>query len=246
LNILHRPLQATSHEVRVVQRHLSSARSSVPLAFYTFLGVSLIDPSWYRTVTAFAVSVVLLLWNSRVLASYESEPESWRWSEVTQKSVSIFVLIAFVSVLPFLIRWLWQPPSGKEAWQQGVLFVACLAFSVLVGLTVYLEMLLRPTSGEKVPQFEAVALKLEHQACLTLFQTMGTLMGIIFLGTVLAPTVGAGDKLLSVPVAKLLWAFYCFAGTIIWLLRPCLARAKYIRFRLERLTENRSESGKLP
>jgi hypothetical protein len=36
-------------------------------------------------------------------------------------------------------------------------------------------------------------------------------------------------------MARLGWAFDCFAGGIVWFLRPYLARAKYVRFKIEQI-----------
>jgi hypothetical protein len=118
--------------------------------------------------------------------------------------------------------------------QDAISVVGYLIFSFLIGVVIYLRFLLRPTMGPKDEVLEIEALKLEHQSCLILFQTGGTCMVILFLGTLLTPILSASAGTGGITVARLGWAFYCFAGGIVWFLRPCLARAKYIRHELAR------------
>src|ERR1035441_6077182 len=60
-------------------------------------------------------------------------------------------------------------------------------------------------------------------------------MVIVFLTALLAPILGGKAGNAEATMARLGWAFYCFAGGIIWFLRPCLARAKYVRFEIEQI-----------
>jgi len=64
---------------------------------------------------------------------------------------------------------------------------------------------------------------------------MCTGAAVLFVGMFLAPVLGMSEKLGELTLAKLAWAFYWMLGAIVWLLRPCLARAKYIRIELEEL-----------
>jgi hypothetical protein len=177
--------------------------------------------------------MVLLFWYLRNISSDEDEPESWRWSHATAKAVSAMLVLCFAAITPFAVRWIQQPPSDQQAVQDGISLVEYLIFSFLIGVVIYLFLLLRPTLGPRDSLLEIEALKLEHQSCLVLFQTGGTCMVVVFLGALLTPILGPNVVASRITITRLGWAFYCFAGGIVWFLRPCLARAKYIRAKIE-------------
>jgi hypothetical protein len=211
------------------------SKGSIPLSLYVFVGLITIDPSWVRTITSLIAAMILLFWGSRNIISDEDESESWRWSRATSRAISAMSVLCVGAMVPFAIRWLRQPPSGQQVVQDAVSMVGYLIFSFLFGVVIYLMLLLRPIMGSKDSDLEMQALKLEHQSCLAIFQTGGTCMVVIFLGALLTPVLGTSVGTSDITIARLGWAFYCFAGGIVWFLRPCLARAKHIRRELQLL-----------
>jgi hypothetical protein len=211
------------------------SKGSIPLSIYVFLGLISADASWLRTLTAIAAAMVLLFWGSTNTASDDTDGDSWRWSEPAFKAVMTMVLLCASIVFPFLFRWLQAKPTDEQVAQDAAAIVGFLIFSFLIAAVVYLLLLLHPSREHGDPSVKVETLKLEHQACLVLFQTACTAMVIVFLTALLAPILGGRAGNAEATMARLGWAFYCFAGGIIWFLRPCLARAKYIRFEIEQI-----------
>ena len=211
------------------------SKGSVPLSIYVFLGLISADVSWLRAVTAITAAMVLLFWCSTNTASDDTDVDSWRWSEPAFKAVMTMLLLSASIVGPFLFRWLQARPTDEQAAQDAAAIVGFLIFSFLIAAVVYLLLLLHPSREHGDPSVRVEALKLEHQACLVLFQTACTSMVIVFLTALLAPILGGKAGNAEAIMARLGWAFYCFAGGIIWFLRPCLARAKYVRFEIEQI-----------
>ena len=222
---------------------LGISKGSVPLALYTFVGMIVIDGSWLRSIVSLIAALIVLFWCSRDVRPDEDEPEGWRWSTATARATSAMVVICVGSIVPFAVRWFRQPPGGQQVVQDAVSLVGYLIFSFLIGTVIYLLLLLRPTVGQKDATLEIEALKLEHQSCLVVFQTGGTCMVVLFLGTLLTPILSANIGASDITIARLGWAFYCFAGGIVWFLRPCLAKARFIRRELE---TRRNESSRRP
>lgn len=222
-----------------VAERLGLSRASVPLAAYAFVGLSLVDVSRLtdllrlRTLSSFCGSLVLLLWCSKETTDDEIEDKSWQWSTAASRGVWTAVILSSSASLPVGLQQL----TGKT-WtaQDGITLVASFAFTFMIALAVYLMLLLNPAHrhrGELLSDGAIEALKLEHQACLTLFEAVCTGAMVLFVTILLAPLLGETKPFGELTSAKLAWAFYWMAGPIIWLLRPCLARAKYIRNQLE-------------
>jgi hypothetical protein len=209
---------------------MRDSRGNVQLSLYTLVGLISIDPSWQRSVLAIVVSAVILAWISQRLDFDENVQGSWRWSPATSRGVSVFALVAVGALLPFLTGGQSSPSSDRIA-----SFLVANIFATMIGLAVYLSCLLEGTTGPKARSLEIESLKLEHQACMTLFQTFTVAVATFFVGVILSVALDTG-KQFGHPVSSLLCAFYYFSGAIIWLIRPCLARAKYIRFLIEQPT----------
>ncbi len=213
------------------QSRFHERRGSLPLSLYTFVGLSVVEPSGWRYVFAVIGSTCLYFWNSKQLREDEAVFDSWRWSQVATRGVSVFLMISACSIAPYLAR------SGRLIGlaSRDLSLMASFVFATLIGLAVYLPQLLRPGDAEQRGRAEIRALELEHQACMAMFQAMVSALAALFLGAVFLPAIAAGPQkaLLANPALSITWAFYSFGGCLVWLLRPCLARAKYIRYLLE-------------
>jgi len=211
------------------------AKGSIPLSIYVFFGLISADASWLRSLTAFAAAVILLFWCSADTASDDTDADSFRWSEPAFKGVVTMVVLCTSTAVPFLFRWLQERPTDEQAAQDAAAVVVYLIFSFLIAAVVYLLLLLHPSRPQGDPAMKVEALKLEHQSCLMLFQSACTSMVIVFLTALLAPILGGKAGNGEAAMVRLIWVFYCFAGGIVWFLRPCLARAKHVRFEIERI-----------
>lgn len=225
---------------RATWRNVRHSKGSMQLCLYTFVGLSSVEFSWPRTIAALAASVVLLFWISHRLAFDENVHESWQWSPAASRGIVAFTIIAAGAMLPFLPI-AQSTLGGEQARRLTVSLVAALIFATMIGLAVYLRYLLQGSTGLKDRTRRIESLKLEHQACMMLFQTLTTMVGVFFLGTVLSAALNLVERLGRPAFSSLLWAFYCFSGAIIWLIRPCVARAKYIRFLIEQPTDERND-----
>jgi hypothetical protein len=78
-------------------------------------------------------------------------------------------------------------------------------------------------------------LTLDHQRCVTMYETLATATTILFTGILLAPVFAGTERLRELTLAKLIWTFYFFSGIVVWLLRPCTARAAFIRAEVRRM-----------
>jgi hypothetical protein len=191
------------------------------------------DPSWLRTIVSFVSSCLFLFWCLREPAGGEYEAESWRWSRAAARAIASALLLASGSFLPFLLRWRSSKPSASQLADDAVSLVWLLIFTFLMGSVVYLLLLLRAPRSNDFSNQSIEAMKLEHQSCLTLFQSGATCIVVVFLGAMLSPALGAASLTGTGVVARLGWVFYCFAGGIIWFLMPCLAKAKFLRSELQ-------------
>ena len=208
--------------------------SSLPLSIYTFFGLIPLDASWLRTISALIATSILLFWCSSDDARDEPEHEAWRWNKGTSQSVMAMGILSVSAIVPFALRWLRQPPAGQQAVEDAVSVVAYLIFSFSISVVIYLLRLLTPASHAEDSAHDLESLRLEHQTCISIFQTAATCMVVLFLGALLSPILGAKSGAGEVTITFLGWAFYWFAGFIVWFLRPCLDRAKAIRRQLER------------
>jgi hypothetical protein len=207
---------------RMSAGNVTNSPSDLFLFTYTFFGLLALGPSWPRVLISLLSSVVALAWNTVPLAVDENVYGSWRWSPATTRSVSVFAVVVAGAGIPFL----WDLPNKGDMSNIAIRFMAALIFATVVGLCVYVRHLLNTPLG--LTHSEEY-LKLEHQACLTLFQTLTTSVGVFFLAVFLSPALAVSEKAKVDPIGGLCWAFYCFAGAIIWLLRPCVAKAKWTR-----------------
>jgi len=112
-----------------------------------------------------------------------------------------------------------------------------LNFAADVGIAAYLLTILSKPDEQKMNSLKIEALKLEHQSCMTLFQTCGSLMGIFFLATFIAPLLNANVSFANVRFVDVMFLFYSLAGFILWILFPCVERAERIRRQLQRSEE---------
>jgi len=216
----------------VLQKRISEGR--LPLTIYTFLGLIPLDASWLRTISALIASVIFLFWCSKEDVLDERDREAWRWNKATSRSILSMVILSVSAVVPFVVRWLRERPNEQQAAQDGAAVVAYMIFSFSISVVIYLMRLLTPVEGSDDPSFDLESLRLEHGTCISIFQTGATCMVVLFLGALLSPIMGAKTGTGQVTITLLGWAFYWFAGFIVWFLRPCLDRAKAIRRQLER------------
>ena len=214
------------------------SQSSLLLTGYTFFGLIPLDASWLRTSTALVACFIFLLWCSREDAPGEREHDAWRWNKAASRSLLTMFVLSSSSITPFALRWLKEAPDGPQAVQDAAALVAYLIFSFSISVVIYLMRLLTPPDRSEDAPLDLESLRLEHQTCISIFQTAATCMVVLFLGALLSPALGAKTAAGgSVTITMLGWAFYWFAGFIVWFLRPCLDRAKAIRRQLERRRE---------
>lgn len=214
-------------------------KGSITLTVYTVIGLISIDISKIRTIESVCAAILLLLCLKEVTPAEDEEPQSWRWSRATTRAVIATLILSVSSFVPFLSNW-WKNPWSTASAHDVSVVVACMVFSFLVGIIVYLMLLLTPSS---VRPTSTEALKLEHQACLALFQAACTCIVVAFFGALLSPLLN-GEQAHQVTLGKLAWVFYCFGGGIIWFLRPCLARARAVRAELARCSTDRDETAR--
>jgi hypothetical protein len=65
--------------------------------------------------------------------------------------------------------------------------------------------------------------------------------GLLFTAALLAPFFAGAERLGELTLAKVIWAFYFFSGIVIWLLRPCMARAAFIRGEVHKLNRSNKD-----
>ena len=215
---------------------------SLPLAIYTFFGLIPLDPSWSRTASAFVASALFLFWCLREEIRVPDDREGWRWNKGASRSLTAMAILSSSAILPFLERWLRQRPDPQQAVQDAAELVAYLIFSFSVAVVIYILRFLDPPPARDDTPLDIESLRLEHQTCISIFQTGATCMVVMFLGALLSPIMGAKAGTADVTITMLGWAFYWFAGFIVWFLRPCLDRAKSIRRQLE---HRRTPSGRV-
>ena len=211
--------------------HLVLSADRLTLAAYTFIGLACIDFSWLRIAASGTASSLLLHRFSVGTPAAENEVGSWRWSSATTRAVVSGLLLSVLAILPVVFR----RATSVSADPVSIQFIASIMFSFIITVALYTAAFLDTPAGIVYGAQSLEALKLEHQSCLTLYQTLATASMLLFLGTLFTPVMNLAHQLGEITLAKIAWAFYCFDGIVIWLLRPCMARAKYIRCEIEKL-----------
>jgi len=218
-------------------RHFELSVGRFILSGYVFLGLVWIDYSLVRVATSILAGLLVLCRHTSGARGDENEPGCWHWSPTTSRSVAFLLMLSACAVLPTIFL------RGRieTAGHRGTLLVASIIFSAIIGVALYLANFLDTPAGMKIGSRSLESLRLEHQSCLTLYQTIGTASFMLFLGALFTPIFSLNQQAGDMVPGRIGWAFYCFGGMVVWLARPCMARAKYIRFEIERILSAQAE-----
>ena len=215
---------------------LHFTKGSIPLAIYVFFGLTFIEYSWVRACSAFVASVIVLFWGSNTVGPHECEADSWHWSAATTKGVCSALVLSLCGMIPFAV----QRTTTKLGSSDGISLAASLLFSGMVAVILYLRIDHGPSGKIHQRRRSIESLTLEHQRCMTLYETLATATTLLFTATLLTPVLASSDRLGELTLQKLIWAFYFFSGIVVWLLRPCTARAAVIRLEIDLIHERQN------
>jgi hypothetical protein len=227
-----------SNLVEVVRRvchklSLRRSKGSVALAVYAFLGLTFIDPSLVRASFALIATSVLLLISLKDKEFEEGEAGSWLWSKATTRAVFSEIVLTVLAMLPFFIERHWSLTGFGPG--DIVSLSGSFMFAGLIAVALYLRTDLGGTHPSSLEDVDS--LMLDHQRCITMYETLANATILLFIAVLLAPLLAGAEHLRELPPAKMIWVFYFFSGIVIWILRPCTARAPFIRAEVHRVNK---------